>query len=190
MNRTLLQMLRATCQDHPEHWPQKLDTVMVAYRMTVHKVTGVTPNMAMLGREVLLPATLIARPPQETQIVTVPFFADLRDCIRDAHSRIRKATQATAKTQKSYYDSRVREQSFQVGQLVWLYWPSPPRRQKFRKQQQVWTGPWRIMEFKSNVVVTLRHYKRPSRQTVHVNRLSPYTGTDPQNSTVSASPPE
>ena len=144
----------------------------------------------MLGREVLLPATLIAQPPQETHTVTVPFVADLRDCIRDAHSRIRKATQATAKTQKAYYDNRVREQSFHIDQLVWLYWPSPPRRQKFRKLQQVWTGPWRITEFKSDVVVVLRHFRKASRQTVHVNRLSPYTGTDPPNSTVSATPSE
>jgi len=31
----------------------------------LHKTTGITPNMAMLGREVMLPATLIARPPME-----------------------------------------------------------------------------------------------------------------------------
>jgi len=63
MNHTLLQMLRCTADEHPENWPHRLPTVMAAYRMTVHKVTGVIPNMAMLGREVLLPASLIARPP-------------------------------------------------------------------------------------------------------------------------------
>ena len=39
---------------------QKLDTLMAAYRMTQHRVTGVTPNLAMLGREVLLPATPVS----------------------------------------------------------------------------------------------------------------------------------
>jgi len=43
MNRTFLQMLRSSCQDNPESWPFKLDTVMAAYRMTTHKVTGITP---------------------------------------------------------------------------------------------------------------------------------------------------
>ena len=106
---------------------------MAAYRMTQHRVTGVTPNLAMLGREVLLPATLIAKPPEESQPVSVPFVKDLRDCIRGAHARVRQATQATAKTQKKYYDRGVKEQSFYVGQLVWLYWPNPPVRQKYRK---------------------------------------------------------
>jgi len=57
-----------------------LDTVMAAYRMTVYKVTGITPNLAMLGKEVLLPATLIARPPEESMDVTVPFNRSIRDC--------------------------------------------------------------------------------------------------------------
>ena len=57
---------------------QRLPTVMAAYRMTVHKTTGMTPNMAMLGREVMMPAALIARPPEEPHRTTVPFVRDLR----------------------------------------------------------------------------------------------------------------
>jgi len=150
---------------------------MSAYRMTVHKVTGITPNLAMLGREVLLPATLIARPPEEPVSTVVPFNRSLRDCLRKAHSQVRKATQSVAKTQKSYFDRGVRDYKFFVGQLVWLYWPSPPRRQKYRKLQWVWTGPWRIEEFRTDVVVNLKHTQKQWRQTVHVNRLSPCMGT-------------
>ena len=64
---------------------------MAAYRMTVHKVTGITPNLAMLGREVMLPATLIARPLEESMDTVVPFNQSLRDCLREAHSRVRTA---------------------------------------------------------------------------------------------------
>ena len=60
----------------------------MAYRTTIHKVTGVMPNLAMLGREVLLPTTLIARPPDEPLSVTVPFVKDLRDCLRAAHTQV------------------------------------------------------------------------------------------------------
>jgi len=49
MNRTLLQMLRCT-------------TIMSAYRMTIHKVTGLTPNMAMFGRAVMLPHPWLRNP--------------------------------------------------------------------------------------------------------------------------------
>lgn len=46
---------------------------------------GVTPNIAMLGREVLLPASLIARPYTQSQSgvrTTIPFVADLRASTR------------------------------------------------------------------------------------------------------------
>ena len=189
MNRTLLQMLRATCQENPHDWPQKLDTVMSAYRMTVHKVTGVTPNLAMLGREVMLPASVIARPPEEPVSTAVPFNQSLRDCLRAAHSQVRKSTKSVAKTQKSYFDRSVKHFDFTVGQLVWLFWPSPPRRQKFRKLQWQWTGPWRIESFRSDVVVSLVHTTKQWRQVVHVNRLSPCKGT-PQNSSFDLPPEE
>jgi len=54
--------------------------------MTTHKVTQVTPNLAMLGRVVLLPATLIVKPPEKPVDTTVPFVNDLRDHIRAAHA--------------------------------------------------------------------------------------------------------
>lgn len=131
MNRTLLQMLRATCQDSPQNWPQKLNIVMAASRMTVHKVTGITPNLAMLGRQVMLPATLIAKPPEESMDTVVPFNQSLRYCLRDAHNRVRTATQSAASTQKSCFDKNVKAIQITQTQLVWLFWPSSPRRQKF-----------------------------------------------------------
>lgn len=173
MNRTLLQMLRTTADENPHSWPQRLHTVLSAYRMTVHQVTGVTPNMAMLGREVLLPATLIASPPEETTTVTVPFVVDLRDTLRSAHRKVRAATKSVAKTQKRYYDQRSKTVDFAVGQSVWLYWPKPPVRQKFKKLQRLWTGPWIIIRFKTPLVVEIQHFQKKNKQTVHVDRLAP-----------------
>jgi len=127
MNRTLLQMLKTTAD--PATWPQRLPIAMAAYRMTMHKTTRMTPNMAMLGREVMLPAALIARPPEEPHRTTVPFVRDLRDTLRDAHQRVRDATRSSARTHKAYYDDRSKRTTFKEGQLVWLFWPRPPVRQ-------------------------------------------------------------
>jgi len=164
-------MLRTTADENPGTWPQRLATVMAAYRMTVHKTTGLTPIMAMLGREVMMPAALIARPPEEPYATSVPFVRNLRDTLRDAHRRVRDATKSSARTQKSHYDERARIMSFDVGQLVWLYWPRPPVRQRFRKLQRLWTEPWRIEAFKSPLVVVIKHTTKRTRQTVHVDRL-------------------
>jgi len=64
MNRKILQMLRASVQDNPADWPAKIPAILSAYRMSIHKTTGVTPNFAMFGREVIMPTTLIAKPPE------------------------------------------------------------------------------------------------------------------------------
>ena len=66
-------MLRTAANDNPTDWPNRLPALLAADRMTVHKVTQVTPNMAMLGKEVLFPTTLIANPTEEPLNTTVPF---------------------------------------------------------------------------------------------------------------------
>jgi len=141
--------------------------------MTVHSVTGVTPNEAMLGREVLTPATLIAQPPHETHKLTVPYVTSFRNTIREAHTRIRQSTASVAKTQKTYFDQHVKGSIFAVDQLVWLYWPRPLIRQRKRKLTQLWSGPWRVKQFHSKLVVVIRHEKTGKHQTVHVDRLAP-----------------
>jgi len=83
-NRTLLQMLRAVTDDHPQGWPSKLPALLAAYRMSVQSTTTTTLNYAMLGREVLLPFTFIAAPPHDTAPNT-EFVTDLRDNLRKAH---------------------------------------------------------------------------------------------------------
>ena len=190
LNRSLLQMLRTTADENPASWPQRLPTVMAAYRMTVHKTTGITPNMAMLGREVLLPATLIARPPLEPTKVTVPFVSDLRDTLRAAHHKVRESTHKTARTQKIYYDNRVQSFSYEVGQKVWLFWPRPPIRQKFKKLTSQWTGPWVIEKFLSPIVVMIRLQSGRKVQTVHVDRLLPCNSAPPQSAETVQDRPE
>jgi len=72
-NRTILQMLRASIDKQPEFWPDRWPALITAYRMTPHSVPGISPNMAMLGREVLLPVSLIVQPPEEPVAVSTPF---------------------------------------------------------------------------------------------------------------------
>jgi len=66
-------MLRTTATDHIQNWRSYLLTVMSAYRLTVHLVTCITPNMAMVEREVLTPVMLAAQPPKERIKITAPY---------------------------------------------------------------------------------------------------------------------
>jgi len=128
---------------------------------------------------VLTPVTLIAQPPNESLKTTVPYVTSFRDTIREAHNRIRELTQSAAKTQKTYFYKYVKGSPFAVGELVWLYWPIPPVRQKKKKLTQLWTGPWKIKQFKSSIVVEIQHTHTHKYQTVHVGRLTPCTSQSP-----------
>jgi len=91
----------------------------------------------------------------------------------DSHERIRQATKKEARTQRKYYHDRSNMTRFHDGQKVWLYWPRPPLCQQFKKLTRLWTGPWKIVLFKSPVVVELRHVSNGAMQVVHVDRLLP-----------------
>ena len=169
-NCTILHMLRTTTTDHPQDWPRQLPALLLAYRATVHATTQTSPNFAMLGREVLLPCTLIAQPPNDTPVSTT-YAATFRNNLRDAHQRVRASMHASAQTQKRY--ARIKQQTFQVGQLVWMYWRLPRIRSTFRKLTKLWTGPWEILAFSSPLVVQVKHTTTRKRQTVHVDRLVP-----------------
>jgi len=108
--------------------------------MTVHSVPGATPNMAMLGWEVLMPATLIARPPEEDTTVSVPFVCDLRDNLRAAHEKIRENTKHFAKVEKRYYDKKAKPDNLKVGQRVWLFWPKPQEQMRYKKLYKLWNN--------------------------------------------------
>ena len=172
-NRTMLAMLRAVAYDSPTDWPARVPAILAAYRMTPHKTTGVTPNLTMLGREVQCPCTLIAAPPDEPTDTKVPYVQEFRQNLREAHERVRQTTQKSAKVQKNYFDARAKTISFHKNQYVWLYWPKPSNRQKYRKLEHLWTGPYKIIDFLSEVVVKIQNIRNNKTQTVHVDRLTP-----------------
>jgi len=172
-NRTILRMLLASIDAQPESWPDRLPALLAAYRMTPHSVTGISPNMAMMGREVLLPPSLIVQTPEESVAVTTSFAAQFRQNMRNAHAAIRSATSRAAKTQNNYFDKHVKGPPFALNQLVWLYWSRPLLRSRSRKLTRSWTGHWCIVEFKTTIVVVLQNVKTHKKQTVHVDRLVP-----------------
>jgi len=169
-NRTILQMLRASID------ADRLPALLAAYRMTPHSVTGISPNVATMGREVLLPASLIVQPPEEPVAVSTSFAAEFRQNMRNAHASVRSATSRAANTQKNYFDKHVKGPPFALNHLVWLYWTRPLLRTRSRKLTRSWTGCWRIVEFKTTIVVVVQNVKTHEKQTVHVDRLFPCRG--------------
>ena len=63
---------------------------------------------------------------------------------------------------------------------VWLYWPRPLIQQRNKKLTQIRTGPWKILQFISLLVVKIQHTKSHKVQTVHIDWLTPcYSSPSP-----------
>jgi len=57
-HRTLNSLLAKAVKKNQRDWPEHLQTVVAAYRATIHEATGMSPNRVFLGREVRLPIDL------------------------------------------------------------------------------------------------------------------------------------
>ena len=86
-------------------WDQQLPFATFAYRSVPQESTGETPNMLMLGREVMLPVDLLAEspPPDEATEPATDYGEDLRRRMQKAHERARQQTRNSARRQKRSY---------------------------------------------------------------------------------------
>ena len=57
-HRSLNSLLAKAVKQNQKDWPDHLQTIVAAYRATVHEATGMTPNRVFLGHEVRLPIDL------------------------------------------------------------------------------------------------------------------------------------
>ena len=58
-NHTLLQLIRCFLRSNKKSWNEHLQQLAGAIRSTINQTTGFTPNLMMLGREILLPMNLM-----------------------------------------------------------------------------------------------------------------------------------
>lgn len=102
------------------------------------------------------------------------YARQLQDCLDSAHGFARHQAQHAGVHQKRCYDTHVKGQDFQAGDLAWVY---GPKRVKGRcpKLDSTWVGPCYVVE---RVGTVYRVKLAPRRRTVvlHRDRMVPYQG--------------
>ena len=138
-NRTLLNMLATTINDHPASWEEHLQKVIMAYNTSVQATTGYSPFFLMFGREARLPVDLMyGSTPSSTTIVT-EYAAQLSATLRDAYACARDNSLTEHCRQKSYYDSQLFGAPYEAGDLVWVHNSATPKGTP-RKLHCPWTS--------------------------------------------------
>jgi hypothetical protein len=180
-NRTLLNSLSAVVSEHQRDWDQYVALVLLAYRGAEHSSTGVSPCLAMLGRQIRGPADLaISRPEEEILGGGIPYLVGLRDRLGEVHHRVRHQLELSGLEMKDRYDRKADSTGFEPGDAVWLYNPRV-RRGRSPKLARPWAGPYRVMCRLTDVVYRVQLSPKAKPYTVNRYRLWRVSGQLPDD---------
>ena len=159
---------------------------MMAYRSSVNSSTGKTPNMMVLGKEIVLPMQAVIGGPSSAVVDNVDiddYVSRLQANMVKVHDTARVTLGKAAAYRKRYYDTHSRKAQMRylgVGHLDWLH-DRFCKRGVCHKLLNKWKGPYLVIRKLDDLIYLVK--KSPSQPTkaYHLDRLLPYRGnTIPQ----------
>ena len=162
-------MVRCFIEGDNKTWDKHLPLLAMALHATVHRQTGFTPNMLMLGREVNQPADVmlgVASILKDTG-GTSEWVAKIIAIMEKAHNLARTHLQEAQMRQKRDYDLKANEKCFNVGDVV-LKRDSSAKIGVSTKLRPPFVGPFLVTR-EQHPVYTIKGKKKESN--VHHDRL-------------------
>lgn len=179
-NRTLIDMLSKFCGEHREDWDDHLPYLLCAYRATVNESTGCSPNLLMLGREITLPVDLMFQGPQEESYgCHVEYVEWVGQALLENFEMARDHLRVAAQRQKRYYDRRVKDRQYGIGDLVLRFYKPNLIRSKLNAP---YIGPYLVIGRPGEVTYQLQKCPKSKSIVVHVDHLKPYRWDNPPQS--------
>lgn len=166
--RTLsAQLALATAPDQGD-WDLQLPLILMACCSAVQESTGCTPALLMSGREPrTLPELVYGQPRDAPDAMAGPEYArQLQYRLKLAHRFARHQAQQAGVRQKRCYDTHVKGQDLQAGDLAWVY---GPKRVKGRcpKLDSTWARPCYVVERVGEVVYRVKLAPRGRTVVLH-----------------------
>lgn len=175
VNRTLEQMLRACLQADEREWERLLPALELAYNVTSHSSTELSPFEVMIGQNPVTPADIDFVGPLEP--TTIPPMTKIFQHLCD---RARAHLLSAKWRQKWYADRRRREVTFQPGDRVWISARNLPGYSPCSKLEPRFRGPFPITERVGAVAYRVALPPTYSCHDVfHVSQLVPDKPRDP-----------
>ena len=173
VHRTLNAFLRMSLEIEDKNWNRNLPFFTLAYNSKRHSSTGVTPNLAFLGREANLPVDLMVKPPDERQDVHQN-VRNMLDRMRKMFKHIQSTGEAVIRRNASQYSGR--KNPYKEEDLVWYLAPrkTPGKPAKICNS---WLGPFRVVKRVSEVLLEITPAGFAGKgYTVHISRIREYRG--------------
>ena len=169
-NRTLLQLIRMFLRKRKRCWDKYLFILAGAMRACKNRITGFTPNMMMLGREVRVPMGVILgiADPDRYKEHPSEYVKQLEKELHDVHKIARERLGSRIRFQKKTYDVRANAVTFAVGDVAWRINYRRPVGESAKLQNPL-SGPLLVTGVLSPLVFTVRDRYRV--YTLHHNNL-------------------
>ena len=175
-NRTLASMLTKYAEHEQRTWDEYLPQVMMAYRSSIHSSTGMTPNLLMLGRNVMMPLDVVVpRPEVHESCDKEQYIQDLQSKFAQVHEKAREHLKKSSDYQKKHYDIKSEKRSLEKGQAVWLY-DTTRRVGVCHKLTSKWKGPYVVVKKIDDLTYMVKKSKKQHAKVYHIDRLLPYKG--------------
>jgi len=168
MNGILTKILRKTIEGHQESWDAFVPAALFAYRTTPHAIMEVSPYQMMFGRNPRLPIDItlnvVTREACDQGMSYEDFVSHITETrmygqqLMEEHQSVLASGLATT------------DPCFQINDKVWLYTPIVKEHQT-KKLTIMWTGPYTILEVRSQVNYLIQHDESRKTQHVHVSRI-------------------
>ena len=176
-------MLAKVVSESQRDWDKHVAPVMAAYRSTVHRSTGYSPNFIVYGKENVAPVDLVLAvgdEPPEVGASPDSFVQELLDRQRRVYDLVRQHLGQAAERRKKDYDFRVKHRDFQVNQWVWYLYP---RRYKGRspKWARQYTGPFLVVREIPPCNLVIQRSQRSKPLVVHADKLKACLGETPKS---------
>jgi len=168
-NRTLGNMLCKMVNEleNPE-WDKHLPIVMMAYRSTVHKSTGFSPCLLMLGRELRLPVDMTFPSSDEKEWAMECEWVKWQvRVMQNAFSQVRKNLRRSAERNEIYHSKGKRNEQFAIGTKVYMFYPPLSH----KKLEFNYIGPLVVVDRPFEAVYVLKCPKTGKTKAVHANLL-------------------
>ncbi|KAL4008478.1 hypothetical protein ACER0C_002330 [Sarotherodon galilaeus] len=173
-NQTLKNMLRKFVTETGSDWDQWLPYLLFAYREVPQASTGFSPFELLYGRQVRGPLDLLTeqwKNPQPDGDNVIAYVLKMRERLEQMTILAQQNMKVAQNKQKTWYDKKARERTFQPGQQVLLLLPTTDSKLLAR-----WQGPYKITKRLSKVNYELyMPDRRKKHQVFHINLLKEFT---------------
>ena len=174
-NQSLLNMITTYVDQEQTNWDVYLPIVTSAYRSSIHESTKFTPNMLMFGREFNLPVDFLVGCPRYSQESnTHDFVINLKEKFVKIYQIARSNIGRSSERQKRDYDTRISENAYKIGDLVYCLDSSKVVGKSPKLKAEIWKGPYVITRKISDLLFEITGPPKTRAKIIHHDRLKQY----------------